>query len=67
MQTEMELERIDGHVVAVIYFSEETGYTVLRAELDDGSQAIIVGCIPMAAPGESITAWGQWTRQPSHG
>lgn len=67
MQTEMELERIDGHVVAVIYFSEETGYTVLRAELDDGSQAIIVGCIPMAAPGESITAWGQWTRHPSHG
>lgn len=54
-------------MASVIYFNDENGYTVLRLAVDDGSQAIIVGCIPMAAPGESLTAWGTWTRHPSHG
>lgn len=63
----MKLEKIEGQVSSVIYFSDETGYTVLRLDVDDGSQATLVGCIPMAAPGESLTAWGSWTRHPSHG
>ncbi len=67
MQTEQDLEKIDGRIISVVYFNEENGYTVLRAELDDSSQGIIVGCIPLAAPGESITAWGNWTRHPTHG
>lgn len=54
-------------MASVIYFNDENGYTVLRLAVDDGSQTIIVGCIPMAAPGESLTAWGTWTRHPSHG
>jgi exodeoxyribonuclease V alpha subunit len=64
---EQELEQIQGHVASVIYVNDENGYTVLRMELDDGSQATVVGCIPMAAPGEGITAWGTWGRHPSHG
>ena len=64
---EVKLEKIEGSVASVIYFNDETGYTVLRMDLDDGSQAIVVGCIPMAAPGESMTAWGNWMRHPSHG
>ena len=54
-------------MASVIYFNDENGYTVLRLAVDDGSQAIVVGCIPMAAPGESLTAWGTWTRHPAHG
>ncbi len=64
---EVKLEKIEGKVASVIYYSDETGYSVLRLEVDDGSQAIVVGCIPMAAPGESLTAWGSWVRHPSHG
>ena len=64
---EQELEKIEGHIASVIYVNDENGYTVLRLAMDDGSQAIVVGCIPMAAPGEGITAWGTWTRHPTHG
>ena len=64
---EKPLERISGQVAAVIYFNEDNGYSVLRLRVDDGSQAIVVGCIPLAAPGESLTAWGEWTRHAAHG
>lgn len=64
---EQELEKLEGHIASVIYFNEENGYTVLRLDVDDGSQAIVVGCVPMAAPGEGITAWGAWMRHPTHG
>jgi exodeoxyribonuclease V alpha subunit len=64
---EQKLEQIQGHVVSVIYVNDETGYTVLRMEMNDGCQATVVGCIPMAAPGEGITAWGTWGRHPSYG
>lgn len=63
----VHLEKIEGNVSSVIYINEENGYTVLRLDVDDGSQATVVGCIPMAAPGESLTAWGSWVRHPSHG
>lgn len=64
---DVKLEKIEGKVTSVIYYSDETGYSVLRLEVDDGSQAVVVGCIPMAAPGEFLTAWGTWVRHPSHG
>lgn len=64
---DVKLEKVEGRVASVIYFNDENGYTVLRMDVDDGSQAIVVGCIPMAAPGESLSAWGTWTRHPSHG
>ena len=62
-----QLEQIRGRIVNVVFFDENDGYTVLRMELDDGSQAIVVGCIPLAANGESLTAWGSWTRHATHG
>lgn len=64
---EVKLEKIEGTVSSVIYVNEENGYTVLRLDVDDGSQTTVVGCIPMAAPGESLTAWGSWMRHPAHG
>lgn len=54
-------------MASVIYYNDENGYTVLRLNVDDGSSAVVVGCIPMAVPGESLTAWGTWGRHPSHG
>ncbi len=64
---EKKLEKVEGSVASVIYRNEENGYTVLRLDEDNGDSCIVVGCIPMAAPGESMTAWGQWTRHPNHG
>ncbi len=64
---EQELEKLEGQVASVIFLDEDDGYTVLRLDVDDGSQAIVVGCIPMAAPGESMTIWGSWTRHATHG
>ncbi len=61
------MEQLAGRVAAVIYVNDENGYTVLRMEVDDGSQATVVGCIPMAAPGEYLTAWGTWTRHADYG
>lgn len=64
---QLQLEKIEGRVASVIYVNDENGYTVLRLDADDGSQAIVVGCIPMAVPGEGLTAWGAWSRHPVHG
>ena len=64
---EQELEKIEGQVASVVYVNADNGYTVLRLDTDDGDHAVVVGCIPMAAPGESLTAWGSWTRHPTHG
>lgn len=64
---EQQLEQIQGRIISVLFFDEDDGYTVLRMELDDGSQATVVGCIPLAASGESMTAWGSWTRHATHG
>ena len=64
---EQELEKLEGQVSSIVYVNADNGYTVLRLDTDDGDQAIVVGCIPMAAPGESITAWGSWTRHAAHG
>ena len=64
---EQQLEQIQGRIISVVFFDEDDGYTVLRMELDDGSQATVVGCIPLAASGESMTAWGTWTRHAAHG
>ena len=56
-----------GTVAAVIYQNEENGYTVLKLDVDDGSQTMVVGCIPYAVPGESMIVSGNWMTHPAHG
>lgn len=56
-----------GTVAAVIYQNEENGYTVLKLDVDDGSQTMVVGCIPYAVPGESMIVTGNWMTHPAHG
>ena len=64
---EKKLEQVEGYIASILYRNEENGYCVLRLDETSGEQCIVVGCIPMAAPGESLTAWGAWERHPSHG
>ena len=64
MEEPRELTELSGSIAGILYQNEENGYTILRMEVDDGSEATILGCIPYAAPGELITAQGSWVRHP---
>lgn len=58
---------VEGTVDSVVYQNEENGYTVLRLEVGDGEPVTVVGCVPGAAPGESLWAQGSWTNHPTYG
>ena len=65
-EREAELHCIEGSVEAVIYQNEENGYTVLRLDAGEGG-VTVVGTIPGAAPGETLTVRGRWVRHASYG
>ena len=67
MQTEEEYIEIAGTVRSVIYQNDESGYTVLRIQSQDGEAFTAVGCIPFSAPGEQLILTGSWIKHPSHG
>ena len=67
MDTEKELSAINGEIDAVVFRNDENGYSVLKARLDDGSAATLVGCLPSLYPGESVTAYGEWENNTTHG
>ena len=58
---------VSGSVESVIYANEENGYTVFRLSLREGGIITVVGTLPYAAPGEEITAEGQWMAHQVHG
>ena len=58
---------ISGSVESVIYTNEENGYTVFRLTLREGGTVTVVGTLPYAAPGEELTAQGQWMAHQIHG
>jgi exodeoxyribonuclease V alpha subunit len=61
------LTEIVGAIRSVIYSNEDNGYTVLRLETDSGEDVTLVGCVPYAAPGESVIAHGSWETHAVHG
>ena len=63
----MQHETIDGTILSLVFQNEENGYTVLRLVTGDGEMVTVVGCIPCAAPGESLVATGVWMTHPTHG
>lgn len=58
---------IEGIVDSVIYQNEENGYTVLRLDVGEEEPVTVVGCMPGAAPGETLTAQGTWTHHATYG
>jgi len=64
---EQGLSEIVGTISSVIYKNEDNGYTVLRLDTDSGEQVTVVGCVPYAAPGESLIAHGSWASHAVHG
>jgi len=61
------LIQLEGKVAALVFQNEETGYAVLRLETAEHGFVVAVGCIPCAAPGETLFLQGRWTRHPSYG
>ena len=58
---------IEGTVDTVVFQNEENGYTVLHLLTDQGEVVTVVGCIPFAAAGESMTITGVWVNHPTYG
>ena len=58
---------VTGSVESVIYTNDENGYTVLRLRQEEGGVVTLVGTLPCAAPGESITAEGSWSTHSAYG
>ena len=62
-----ERSTIEGTVENVVFQNEENGYTVLSLLTDQGEVVTVVGCIPFAAAGESMTITGVWVNHPTYG
>ncbi len=59
---------LQGVVQHVIFTNADNGYTVLSLRVDDTDEEItVVGCIPSASTGESLTATGVWVNHPTYG
>ena len=54
-----EYIEITGSITAVIYANDDNGYAVLRLrEALTGEEITVVGCIPGATDGETLTVYG---------
>lgn len=58
---------VEGTVQNIIFQNEENGYTVFCLVTDEGEAITVVGCIPCAAAGESMTVTGVWVNHASYG
>ena len=56
MRGEANMENLIGRIDSVVFRSDETGYAVLRVDIGEADSETVVGCIPYAAPGETINA-----------
>lgn len=67
MVNEREPEQLYGVVTAVLFSNEENGYAVIRVRDENDEEQTCVGCFPGIAPGEDISAYGEWTEHKSYG
>ena len=67
MDSERETEQLFGVVTAVLFCNEENGYAVIRVRDENDEEQTCVGCFPGIAPGEEISAYGEWTEHKNYG
>jgi exodeoxyribonuclease V alpha subunit len=61
-------EYLEGSVERVTYYSEETGYTVIRLAVRGRPDLVTaVGNLPEVQPGERLRLEGVWTTHPQYG
>ena len=61
------VQTITGDVNSVLFYREDSGYTIARLTSDDLTQTSIVGCMPRGIKGNRIIATGNWTTNPKYG
>lgn len=61
------MEEIEGTIEQVVYYSPDTGYTVLRFSFGDGQLLTAVGSFPPLSPGEILRIKGKWEVNPKFG
>jgi len=67
-QTTQPTDQLSGVLERILYFNEESNYTV--AELrggEDKEKSIVTGQLGGARCGETVRLIGRWTRHPTHG
>ena len=67
MEEQIQNNRVEGTVAAILFRNEENGYTVLRLDGGERGEFTAVGCMPGVSPGESLELEGAWGRHPSYG
>jgi exodeoxyribonuclease V alpha subunit len=61
-------EAVSGLIERVTFHSEETGFAVLRVQVEGRRELVtVVGALPSVAAGEWLTAEGRWERDREHG
>src|SRR5215472_5088930 len=61
-------DRVDGLIERVTYFSEDSGFCVLRVKASGHRDVVtVVGILPSVSPGEWMTADGTWFRDKEYG
>ncbi len=71
----MQRESLEGVVERITYYSDDTGYTVLRLRPNklqlgaarNDTLLTVVGTLPELQPGESVRLTGVWTSHREHG
>jgi len=64
----MYRETLEGTVERVTYYSDETGYAVIRLQPPGRSSLVtVVGNLPEVNPGEYLRLSGNWMTHPQHG
>jgi len=62
------VDSIRGVVERVTYRAEDSGYTVLRVQLDGDTEPVtVVGNVGAAQVGEELALQGRWVRNPKYG
>ena len=61
-------DQLHGTVERITYYNEETGYSVIRLNVEGRPDLVtVVGNLPEINPGESLRLEGIWTAHPQYG
>ena len=62
------IESVSGLIERVTFFSEETGFAVLKVKSKGRRDLVtVIGSLPSVTPGEWLTAEGYWVHNKDHG
>ena len=61
------MDELTGRVDAIVFTSEETGFTVAKVKVRANQEIAVVGNMPGLAPGETIRCLGEWKHHTRHG